>query len=152
MKTKHSSTFLEIITKAINSKQVFRGIREVTHKRPLLIFWASPQGEIIDAKGPHHSNPPNGNRSILADPQHQGYLRGRSAIFGDKLYVVIYGRGPNGELSDYQLQLLRRSLRKLLDAITAKNKSVAPNDINNAILIDDYGREIQLQGVLNNGL
>lgn len=111
----HSTKMIKIL----NESDPYVGIRTITHSNPVMIFWVSPDGEVIEASNSHHQNPPNDDRSILSDKINKGYLRGRSAIIGDILYIVVYG-DDNKELSVRQFSLLRRSYIRILSKLKDK--------------------------------
>lgn len=138
----HSKEFLTIIKEAKDTKQIANAIRAITHSKPLLVFWISPKGEVLDAKKAHRQNPPNGDKSVLSDPQHGGYLRGRVAYIGDTIYIVVYGRSDKGIISKGQQSLLRRTYPKLFKMVKAKNPKLTSDDFDSAIFIDEYGKEI----------
>lgn len=135
---KHSNQFLLIREGADPDK----AIKAITHSSPVLVFWISPTGSIVDAKEAHHNNPPEGDKSVLSDKIHKGYLRGRAAFIGKTLYIVIYGE-EEGQISRRQLSLLRRSYTRLLTFLK-EEKAVAQSDINSAVFIDEVGEDIIL--------
>lgn len=116
-------------------------IRKITHSKPILIFWISPAGEVIEAGGAHHKNPPHGGRTILASRTHRGYLRGRAAVIEGTLHVVVYADVASG-LSDKQIQLLGESHQAILRVL--ESKGVNPNLTREVCFIDDSGRTIDL--------
>lgn len=133
---KHCSEFLKILEQASPDKM----IRVLTHENPLLVFWVTPTGEVLDAKDAHFQNPPSGDRSILATPGHKGHLRGRSALIGTQIYIVIYGDEVDHSLSRRQFALLRRTYPKILGELAARgNKNVA-----DANFITEDGEDILL--------
>jgi hypothetical protein len=133
---RHLAEFLRLLKTADPSS----AIRQITHKRPLLVFWVAPDGSVIDASGAHHAHPPGGDRSILADPRHKGHLRGRAAYVGSRIYIVIYGVGSPA-LTRPQQALLRRSYPQLLRALTAKYPAAGP-DVDTAQLIQEDGQDL----------
>ena len=135
---KHSKRFLNIL-EAANPDVV---IRTITHSEPVLVFWISPTGAVIDAKEAHHKNPPQGDRSVLSDKIHKGYLRGRAAFIGDNLYIVIYGE-ETGLISKRQLSLLRRAYPRLLSFLK-EEKGVSQDKVDGALFIDEQGEDIIL--------
>jgi hypothetical protein len=134
----HSKEFLKILKEADTDK----AIRAITHTKPLLVFWVSPEGKIIDAKEAHHDNPPNGDKSILSHKTHKGNLRGRAALIGDIIYIVIYGEGQV-EINNRQLALLRRAYPNILRAIKVKN-NILQDLIDTAIFINEIGDVISV--------
>jgi hypothetical protein len=134
---KHSKEFLKILKEATPEK----AIRAITHKEPLLVFWVSPDGDVIDAKNAHFDNPPDNDKSILSHKTHKGYLRGRSAMIEDVIYIVIYSN-EKYELSNYQEALLKKFYSKILKEIT--NKYTNKNMLNNAIFIKENGKTINV--------
>ena len=139
---RQSKEFLQIIQES-NLEKRYTAIRAITHSKPLLVFWISPSGEVLDAKNAHHDNPPKGDRSVLSDPGHKGHLRGRAAYIGDVIYILIYGRGKGStDLSKQQLSLFRRSYPSLLLAIKDKNPNIPQEDIDSAQFITEIGEPI----------
>ena len=68
-------------------------IRRITHTDPELVFWISPEGHFIDARGAHLKNPPQGFEHILHDePDYGGFLRGRVADYADQQFIAVYTR------------------------------------------------------------
>lgn len=68
-------------------------IRELTHTYPELVFWVSPEGQLIDAREAHRKHPPPGFAWVLRDePDYGGFLRGRIARWADQQLIVIYCR------------------------------------------------------------
>lgn len=134
---KHSKAFLEILNEASPDT----AIRAITHSEPVLVFWVTPEGKVLDAKDAHHKNPPNGDRSILSDKTNKGHLRGRAAFIGKKLYVVIYG-DEESDLSRRQHALLRRSYPKILAAILSKGAS--QDAVDSALFITETGTDIEV--------
>ena len=137
----HSKEFLKILKEdAVDRVEL---IKAVTHSTPLLVFWDSSNGEVIDAKEAHHKNPPLGDRSVLSTKGHKGHLRGRSAYFGNVIYIVIYGDQDDYQLSKSQLSLLRRSYPRILSAIREKNSNISQDDIDGAQFINELGNVIE---------
>lgn len=134
-KKKHSREFLRIM----ESKDSEKAIKAITHSKPVLVFWISEKGDVIDAKEAHHTNPPYGDKSVLADKINKGYLRGRVAYIGDVLYIVIYG-DENGELSRRQLYQFRRHYPKLLRYL--KEVKVSEEELSKALFITENGTVI----------
>jgi hypothetical protein len=97
-------------------------IKRITHTKPVLVFWISPSGRIIDAGNSHHKNPPEGDKTILVDRYYRGYIRGRSAMIGQKLYAVIYGGGRDSAISDKQLLALRQYHPHLISYLIVERK------------------------------
>jgi hypothetical protein len=106
---RHSKEFLKIL----EGYEADIAIHTITHSKPVLVFWISQDGEIIDAGDFHLENPPKGDRSVFKDSTHKGYLRGRAAYIGDVLYIVIYGE-EDSNISKRQLYLIRRFYPKLI--------------------------------------
>jgi hypothetical protein len=68
-------------------------LREFTHRDPELVFWVTPDGDLVDARRSHLHNPPRGFEHILHDePDYGGFLRGRVARSDDGQLVVVYCR------------------------------------------------------------
>jgi hypothetical protein len=134
---KHSTKFLKILM-SVKADQL---IKIITHTKPLLVFWVTPTGEVLDAKDAHFENPPNNDKSVLSDKTHKGHLRGRSALIGNKVYVVIYGI-DDYKLSKKQFSLLRRSYSRILDMIKTKNPKLNEDLINDANFITEDGDDI----------
>lgn len=133
----HSLEFLQIL----NEGDPKLAIKAITHSKPILVFWVSPDGAIVDAKEAHHDNPPNGDRSVLSDKTHKGYMRGRVAYIGDVVYIVIYGE-DNGLITKRQQALLRRSYPRVLNYL--KTKDVPQDKIDSAVFIDERGETINV--------
>ena len=139
----HSKYFLDLVSSTSGKgSQIKTAIRAITHSKPLLVFWVTPTGLILDANNAHHDNPPLGDKSVLSDPKFKGHLRGRSALLGDKIYVVIYGQGTTDTLSRYQQSLLRRSYSRILHAIQLKNPHL--QQVEDAIFITEQGADIRV--------
>jgi len=136
---RHSKEFLKILNEASPEK----AIRILTHKDPLLVFWVTPEGRVLDAKKAHFNNPPKGDKSILSHKTNKGHLRGRSALIGGQVYIIIYGDNLV-DLSIKQEALLRRSYPKILHLLKKKNKTLDETKIDNAIFIKESGEEIQV--------
>jgi len=134
---KHSKEFINLLTE---SKDTKKAINVITHSNPLLIFWISPQGDFINVETSHFNEPPLNDKSILSSKTFKGYLRGRAAYIGNKIYIVIYCYGTNN-LSNYQLALLRISYSKILDKLKKKNTKINLNNIN---FITELGEDIEL--------
>jgi len=131
---KHSQTFVCILEQA--SPETV--IRTITHSAPLLVFWVTPSGDILDAKNAHFQNPPNGDRSILSDATNKGHLRGRAARIGDKIYIDIYGDEKDHTLSKRQFALLRRAFPRLLSELVTRGNT----DAADANFITEDGQDI----------
>lgn len=104
------------------SADPYMAIRTITHSKPIAVFWVGTDCRIYDAKNAHHGNPPNGDRSVLADPCNKGFLRGRAALIGTVPYIVIYGDSKEHNLSRKQLALLKKSCDQLLAFIEQKSR------------------------------
>lgn len=133
---KHSTEFLKLL----NEGNTENSIKTITHSNPLFVFWVSNDGEILDAKKSHHENPPKNDRSILADKQYKGYLRGRAAFIGNTIYIVVYGLTDltKNKRMFYQL---RRFYPNLLQHLTEKFPEFK-KEIEKAIFIDELGNEL----------
>ena len=132
----HSKEFLKLL-KEVSPDQA---IRILTHKTPILVFQVTPDGKVLNAKNAHFENPPNGDKSILAHKTNKSHLRGKAAIIGDVLYIVIYGNNIH-DLDYKQEALLRISYPKILYEIS-KNKSISKDILNTAIFIKENGERI----------
>jgi hypothetical protein len=132
--TSHTKEFLKIIA----SNDPYIGIRTITHSNPLLVFWVDQNCKVIDAFTAHHKNPPNGDRSILVDQHFKGYLRGRAAMFGSKLYIVIYGTDQFNRLTKRQQALLDKSRLNIVNTVSEKSK-IDTLDYN---FVDEFGNII----------
>lgn len=132
----HSKEFKKILL----LEDIETAIRAITHSSPVLVFWVSPDGAVIDAGDAHHTNPPNGDRSVLSDKINKGYLRGRAAKIGDKVYIVIYG-DQDKNLSKRQLSLVKRAYPRILSAIL--EKGITQNLVDSAIFINEIGDVIE---------
>jgi hypothetical protein len=133
--SRHSKVFL----KCVASADPYKAIRTITHKQPLLIFWVSPEGAVVDANPAHRISPPNGDPSIFGSKTHKGYLRGRAAYLGNVVYIVIYGT-EDRKLTNQQLALLRRSAPRLIDEIS--KRVVNPEEAYSSIFIDETGEDL----------
>lgn len=136
---KHTQEFKQILKEEMSNR--YKAIRTITHSSPLLVFWISPDGVVIDAKNAHRENPPNGDKSIFSDKTHKGFLRGRVAYIGSVPYCVIYGE--NGyNLTKRQLSLLKRSLPRLMSFLI--EKGYPENEIIEMIIINEIGDDVIL--------
>lgn len=137
--SKHSPEFKLILKEEMSNR--YKAIRTITHSTPVLVFWVTPDGNVLDAKNAHRDNPPNGDKTVFSDKTHKGHLRGRISYIGTILYCVIYGE-DGYELTRRQLSLLKRSLPRIMSFLTTKN--VPQNDIDEMILINEIGDNILL--------
>ncbi|MBF0316300.1 MAG: hypothetical protein HQK52_22975 [Oligoflexia bacterium] len=133
----HSPEYKSILSLADHAKRR-RSIRKVIHSHPLLVFWVSPAGEVLDAGNAHRSNPPDKDKSIFIHPTNRGFLRGRAAFFGESIYIVIYLNRGNEILSEDQLILLEKSYYKIYLALSNKHPSLICK-IHNAFFITELG-------------
>ncbi len=137
----HSEKLLELRKeKDIEKRRLL--IRSITHSKPLLVFWVNPDGEVIDAGDEHHDNPPNGDRSVLSDPKHTGFLRGRSAFIADVIYIVIYGDNKDRTLTNSQLVLLKKAKWNLINEVHMKIQQEDFDSLANIKFIDEPGNDI----------
>lgn len=132
----HSDLFLQIIAKP----DAYSAIRSITHSQALLVFWVTPEGKVLDAREAHHDNPPHGDRSILAHRTHKGHLRGRAAFIGDRLYIVIYGNGPEKRWSKRQRKQIIPALPALYETLAAQG--IDSTEVERTVIIDEWGREM----------
>ncbi|MES2708795.1 MAG: hypothetical protein V4726_19530 [Verrucomicrobiota bacterium] len=104
-------------------------IKDFTHLAPDFVFWIYPDGELLDARDAHRSNPPKGYEHILRDePDYGGFLRGRLASnHGDQL-IVIYCR-PEALASEAS------KMAQFLDGIS----QLPVPHAGNALVISDNG-------------
>ena len=116
---KHSPEFLALL----REKSPATAIRSVTHSSPLMVFWVSPDGKVIDAGNSHFDNPPGGDKTILSNAIHKGHLRGRAAFFGSLLYVVVYGDLNHHLLSEKQKRLLKQSALAIMAELVSRGVS-----------------------------
>lgn len=128
--------FQQIVTKPY----AYDAIRAITHSQPLLVFWVTPEREVLDAREAHHDNPPHGDRSVLAHRTHKRHLRGRAAFIGNRLYIVIYGDEPEKRWSKRQCKHVVQALPALYEALAAQG--IDPVAVERAKIIDEYGREM----------
>ena len=135
--TGHSNEFLALREQASPAT----AIRAVTHARPILVFWVSPEGQVIDAGNSHFDNPPAGDKSVLSNATHKGHLRGRAAFFGVKIYVVVYGDKNHFLLSEKQKRLLKQSASQLLAELI--NRRVSEQAVSAVRFIQEDGLDIQ---------
>lgn len=133
---RHSELFRQIKTQP----NIYRAIRSITHREPILVFWVTPDCRILDARDAHHANPPGGDRSALIHRTHKGHLRGRSAFIGDVLYIVVYGDCRGKRLSHHQRRHLFHALSALRQALASRG--VDQVHIEQSILIDEWGRTV----------
>ncbi len=132
----HSLVFSKLLEEAADIK---KAIRAITHAKPLLVFWVTPEGIVLDAKEAHHDNPPLGDKTVLVDGKFKGHLRGRAAFIGNKIYIVIYAYTGN-HITRYQQALLRRTYPRILNMLKTKHPEI-PN-IEDALFITDAGEDI----------
>ena len=132
---RHSKEFLRCVA----SSDPYRAIRTITHKKPILIFWVSPDGLVIPAFPSHRESPPNGDVSIFGSKTHKGHLRGRAAYVGSVVYIVVYGT-EDRKLSRQQISLLRSCAPRLIEEVA--NRCGVKEDAYNAIFIDETGEDL----------
>lgn len=137
-KPPHSKEFLVIIEQASPNA----AIRAITHARPLLVYWVTPEGEVIDAGNEHFANPPKGDKSVLSSPTHKGHLRGRAALIGAVLYITVYGDNKIDALSTKQTRLLKQSYSMIFSAL--RDKGVSEQLLATAHFIQEDGVDINL--------
>ena len=123
-------------------EQVRRRIRAVIHKAPLLVFWVTPEGQVLDAGRAHHLAPPQGDRAVLSDRKYRGHLRGRAAYFAEELCVVVYATrdSTSFSLEPWQAALLLATYEKLLKTIATRNPEISDKMLKTARFIDEVGR------------
>ncbi|HIJ95959.1 MAG TPA: hypothetical protein HPP94_09525 [Desulfuromonadales bacterium] len=136
-KPPHSKEFLAIMEQASPNE----AIRAITHARPLLVYWVSPEGEVIDAGNEHFANPPQGDKSVLSHPTHKGHLRGRAAFIGAALYITVYGDNKVDALSTKQVRLLKLSYARIFS--TLRDKGVSEQVLATAHFIQEDGLDIE---------
>jgi hypothetical protein len=136
-KPPHSKEFLAIMEQASPNA----AIRAITHARPLLVYWITPEGEVIDAGNEHFANPPKGDKSVLSHPTHKGHLRGRAALFGASLYITVYGDNKTDALSTKQTRLLKQSYSRIFS--TLRDKGVSEQALATARFIQEDGLNIE---------
>ena len=132
----HSSEFLAILEQA----SVDTAIRAITHSRPLLVFWVTPEGEVLDAGNEHFANPPKGDKTVLSSPTHKGHLRGRAALIGNVVYVVVYGDHKTHALSPRQIRLLQSSCSKILSKL--QTKGLSRQLLSSVMFIQEDGQDV----------
>lgn len=137
-KSPHSKEFLAILEQASPNA----AIRAITHARPLLVYWITPDGEVIEAGNEHFANPPKGDKSALSSPTNKGHLRGRAAFIGALLYITVYGDNKIDALSTKQIRLLKQSYSKILSAL--RDKGVSEQALATARFIQEDGLAIEL--------
>lgn len=135
-KPRHSKEFLAIMEQDSPNA----AIRAITHARPLLVYWVTPEGEIIDAGNEHFANPPQGDKSVLSHATHKGHLRGRAALIGAVLYITVYGDNKIDVLSTKQIRLLKQSHSRIFSAL--RDKGVSEQLLSTAHFIQEDGQEI----------
>jgi hypothetical protein len=136
-KPPHSKEFLTIMEQDSPNA----AIRAITHARPLLVYWITPDGDIIDAGNEHFANPPKGDKSVLSSPTHKGHLRGRAALIGAVLYITVYGDNKIDALSTKQLRLLKQSYSMIFSAL--RDKGVSEQVLATARFIQEDGLDIE---------
>jgi hypothetical protein len=134
----HSQEFLAIL----RNPSPAAAIRAVTHSKPLLVFWITPEGEVVDAAPSHFVSPPNGDKAVLAHATHKEHLRGRAAMFGNALYVVVYGDLNHCQLSGRQIKLLRLARTSLLAKL--RERGLPDQATTTARFIQEDGQDILL--------
>jgi len=134
---RHSSFFEEIVSRP----NAYGAIRFITHTQPVLVFWITPECQLIDAHEAHHDNPPHGDRTILAHRTHKGHLRGRVAFIGDRLYMVFYGDDHQKRWTEKQIKQIAQALPVLCQTLV--NRGVPSAAIVSSLVIDEWGREYQ---------
>jgi len=102
------------------SKNPAERLREVIHQNPLAVFWVSPTNSVVDAKSAHNENPPNGDRSVLADSYYKGYLRGRAAYIDNIVYVVFYYWPKDSKLTKNWEKRVKSAEKPVLDYLADK--------------------------------
>ena len=137
-KPPHSKEFLAIREQGSPNA----AIREITHAKPLLVYWITPDGDVIDAGNEHFANPPKEDKSVLSSPTHKGHLRGRAALIGAVLYITVYGDNKIDALSTKQIRLLKQSYSKILS--TLRDKGVSEQVLATARFIQEDGLDIEL--------
>ncbi|MBW4056850.1 MAG: hypothetical protein HIU83_15925 [Proteobacteria bacterium] len=137
-KPPHSKEFLAIMEQASPNA----AIRAITHARPLLVYWVTPEGNVIDAGNEHFANPPKGDKSVLSSPTHKGHLRGRAALIGALLYITVYGDNKIDALSTKQIRLLKQSYSRIFS--TLRDKGVSEQALVTARFIQEDGLDIEL--------
>ena len=137
-KPPHSKEFLTIMEQDSPNA----AIRAITHARPLLVYWVTPEGEVIDAGNEHFANPPKGDKSVLSSPTHKGHLRGRAALIGAVLYITVYGDNKIDALSTKQIRLLKQSYSMIFSAL--RDKGVSEQLLATAHFIQEDGVDINL--------
>ncbi len=135
-KTQHSKEFLAILEQASPNA----AIRAITHSQPLLVYWVSPEGEVIEAGDAHFDNPPKGDKSVLSSPTNKGHLRGRAALIGAVLYITVYGDKNHDTLSTKQAQLLKLSYSRILSEL--RDRGVPEQVLSTAQFIQEDGQGI----------
>jgi hypothetical protein len=137
-KPPHSKEFLTIMEQDSPNA----AIRAITHARPLLVYWVTPEGEVIDAGNEHFANPPKGDKSVLSSRTHKGHLRGRAALIGAVLYITVYGDNKIDALSTKQIRLLKQSYSMIFSAL--RDKGVSEQLLATAHFIQEDGVDINL--------
>jgi len=133
----HSSEFKKILALKDKNK-IQEAIKAITHATPLLVFWVDPKGVVLDAGTAHRDNPPSKDKSIFSDPTNKGHLRGRSALIGKKVYIVIYLNSGKEDLTVNQLYLLRKSYPKILKKLEEKHPKLI-SQIQNSLFVTESG-------------
>jgi hypothetical protein len=137
-KSPHSKEFLAIMEQASPNA----AIRAITHARPLLVYWVTPDGDVIDACNEHFANPPQGDKSVLSHPTHKGHLRGRAAMIGAVLYITVYGDNKVDALSTKQIRLLKQSYSMIFSAL--RDRGASEQLLATAHFIQEDGLDIEL--------
>jgi hypothetical protein len=132
----HSKEFLAILEQSSPNA----AIRTITHANPLLVYWVSPEGEVIEAGNAHFDNPPKGDKSVLSSPTNKGHLRGRAALIGHVLYITVYGDKDHDTLSTKQARLLKLSYSRILSKL--REKGVPEQSVSTAQFIQEDGQQL----------
>ena len=103
-------------------------IRKITHVNSLLVFWVDTKRVVLDAGTALHKN-----NFIL-----KGHLRGRSALIGKKVYIVIYLNSGKEHLTTNQLYLLRKSYPSILKKLELKHPKLIPQ-IQDSLFVTESG-------------
>jgi len=136
-KPPHSKEFLTIMEQASPNA----AIRALTHARPLLVYWITPECDVIDAGNEHFANPPKGDKSVLSSPTHKGHLRGRAALIGAVLYITVYGDNKVDALSTKQIRHLKQSYSRIFS--TLRDKCVSEEVLATARFIQEDGKVVE---------
>ena len=137
----HSREFKKVLALAKGKREEV--LKNIFHAEPLLVFWVTPAGKILDAGEAHRDNPPEGDKSVFTDSKYKGHLRGRAALIGSVVYIMIYRPVGEENLTNAQFSLLRRTYPGILEKLVQGHSDLTKK-IQDAIFIEDDGETIPI--------